>query len=470
MKEEKKDNSEESSPYESFIKFLLENKLIFVCNSKDKIKEIKDSLSECGINEISDLEKVYKDKIQKVNQLIDKFYLYANAFFQELLKINNFSFLFGAGTSIPFGSKSIRDVSNLEIQLKEELQELYLQLENIFLETSEKKDFESFLCYLYNIKNLISYQGKAFDFRIAHLENIDYLIQAIKKVFVEKACKPPYPNKIVKGYPKNNPFKIHQEIIRKVLVRSFPLRRPNIFTLNYDLMFEIAMDKMGIVYVDGFLGTTERIFKPESYNFDFYYPATTTEGKVNRLERVIHLYKLHGSIDWIRTHRTPFNVMGIVKKSPDFLNPDDFSDLLIYPTPMKEEETIGFPYSEIFRRFANIIQQPQSVLITLGYSFGDEHINKIIYEAFSIPSFNLVIIGYTKEIIDEIKNKIDGDDERITFLGGEMLGDFKNFVDRIFPSVPQMELEEKILRTLKQLFPDEIEPKATISHGEENEG
>jgi hypothetical protein len=314
---------------------------------------------------------------------------------------------------------------------------------------------------------LLPYKKGLFDFKIADVENIRKLISEIKKQFVEKYCNPPYSDKIIEGYKKDNTSEIHQKLIRKILVRPFPLRRPNIFTLNYDLMFEKAMDKMGIVYVDGFVGTSERIFKPESFNFDFYYPATTTEGKVNRLERVIHLYKLHGSIDWIKVQSTPFNILGIVKKFPEVLKKDEFLDLLVYPSPMKEGETIGFPYSEVFRRFANVIQQPQSVLITLGYSFGDEHINRIIYESFSIPSFNLVIVGYTKKSIEEVRTKI-GDDERVTYIGGKSFSDFKNFVEKILPSVSQMELEGRIIKTLKRLLPDKREQEEDISKGGDN--
>ena len=159
--------------------------------------------------------------------------------------------------------------------------------------------------------------------------------------------------------------------------------------------------------------------------------------------------------------------MGIVKKSQEMLNKDKFLDLLVYPSPMKEGQTIGFPYSEIFRRFADIIQQPQSVLITLGYSFGDEHINRIIYESFSIPSFNLIIVGHTKQSIGEVRTKI-GDDERVTYIGGKSFGDFKNFVEKILPSVSQMELEERIIKTLKRLLPQEREQEENNSKGGDN--
>ena len=459
--------SEEGNFYKNFIKSVLEDEMVFLCNGKDKLNELKSSLSEIGIKKISDIETICGEHPQKVDQIIDKFYLYANAFFQELLKINNFSFLTGAGASIPFGSKSVRDISKSEIDLNGSLKNLYEEMRKNFLDTNESKDFESFLGFLFNILTLLPYKKGLFDFKIADVENIRNLISEIKKQFVEKYCNPPYSDKIIEGYKKDNPFEIHQKLIRKILVRPFPLRRPNIFTLNYDLMFEKAMDKMGIVYVDGFVGTSERIFKPESFNFDFYYPATTTEGKVNRLERVIHLYKLHGSIDWIKVQSTPFNIMGIVKKSLEVLKENEFLDLLVYPSPMKEGETIGFPYSEVFRRFADVIQQPQSVLITLGYSFGDEHINRIIYESFSIPSFNLIIVGYTKKSIEEVRAKI-GDDERVTYIGGELFGDFKNFVEKILPSVSQMELEGRIIKTLKRLLPQERGQEENISKGGDN--
>lgn len=297
-----------------FIKSLLEDKLVFLCNGKDKLNELKESLSEIGIKKNgSDIETVCGEQPQKVYQIIGKFYLYANAFFQEILKINNFSFLAGAGTSIPFGSKSIRDISKLEIDLNGNLKKLYKEMRKIYLDNSESKDFESFLGFLFNILTLLPYKNELFDFKIADVGNIRNLISDIKKQFVEKYCSLPYFGETMKEYKKDNLFEIHQELIRKILVRPFPLRRPNVFTLNYDLMFEKAMDKMGIVYVDGFVGTSERIFKPESFNFDFYYPATTTEGKVNRLERVIHFYKLYGSIDWLKVQGTSFNIMGIAK-------------------------------------------------------------------------------------------------------------------------------------------------------------
>lgn len=456
----------------NFVKQLFEDKLVFIINGKNKIDEWKLQLKELKDKiESEDWNEEKEGPILK--REVDKIYTYIQVFFQELLKVNNFSFLVGAGCSIPFGSKSIRNIEDLQFNSESsEIRELYDSLKQLFIEINEEKDFESFLSFLFTLKSAWRYKDKVFEFKIENIDKLDILIKELKKVFIEKYCDPPYPNSESMIYSdlkeSHKLYSVHQEFLRKILARPYPLRRPNIFTLNYDLMFEKAMDKMGIIYIDGFIGTTERAFRPESYTFDFYYPATTTEGKVSRLDKVIHLYKLHGSIDWVKSPRTPSNIFGITKKNPKYQ--ENYGDVLIYPTPMKEGETLGFPYSELIRRFANIIQQPQSVLITIGYSFNDEHINRIIWEAFSIPSFNLVIVSYSKNGIEKIKEKFKNSegilDTRVTFIAGEPFGDFRNFTERLLPDVSQLKIEENIKKTLERLF---HEDKNTIHKEDENE-
>jgi hypothetical protein len=95
---------------------------------------------------------------------------------------------------------------------------------------------------------------------------------------------------------KKNGLDTYKTFVRKLLTRPLNLKRVNIFTLNYDTLVEQACDAEGVVLLDGFVGTQRRIFRPESYEQDLYFPAETTEGRVHRFDRVLHLYKLHGSI------------------------------------------------------------------------------------------------------------------------------------------------------------------------------
>src|ERR1700680_1144293 len=46
----------------------------------------------------------------------------------------------------------------------------------------------------------------------------------------------------------------------------------------------------------------------------------------------------------------------------------------------------------MFRHFSTTIHQPQSALLPIGYKFQDDHINRLIYQALSIPSFALIIV------------------------------------------------------------------------------
>lgn len=165
----------------------------------------------------------------------------------------------------------------------------------------------------------------------------------------------------------------HRKFIKKVLTRPLNLRRANIFTLNYDTLIEQAGDAEGSVLVDGFVGTLHRVFRPESYDIDFYFPAQTTEGRVHRFDRALHLYKLHGSITWHRCEPDWENPFGLYATFYDQKCRTD--DVLIYPTPLKYGQALGMPYSELFRRFGNAIAQPQSALFVIGCGFGDDHVN-----------------------------------------------------------------------------------------------
>ena len=184
----------------------------------------------------------------------------------------------------------------------------------------------------------------------------------------------------------------YKKFVRKLLTRPLNLKRVSLFTLNYDTLVEQAADAEGIVLLDGFVGTRRRIFRPESYEQDLYFPAETTEGRVHRFDRVLHLYKLHGSVTWVADTPSLENPYGVAARSSEEAEVQTNRRLLIYPTPAKISDTLGMPYAEMFRRFATKVVCPQSVLFVVGYGFGDEHVNAIIHQALAIPSFTLVIV------------------------------------------------------------------------------
>lgn len=252
----------------------------------------------------------------------------------------------------------------------------------------------------------------------------------------------------------------YKNLLRKLLTRPLNLKRVNIFTLNYDTLVEQAADAEGVVLLDGFVGTQRRVFRPESYELDLYFPAETTEGRVHRFDRVLHLYKLHGSITWCRTEPTIDNPYGVESGRFD---PNRSDQLLIYPTPAKYGETLGLPYSELFRRFAAAVVRPQSVLFVMGYGFGDEHVNAIIRQALAIPSFTMVIVDPKPQsrFVEELREQKD---HRVWITQGPRLGTFSGFVNQVLPDLHDEEIRQKVIKTYTALSKDK-QPQGDAPNG-----
>ncbi len=240
---------------------------------------------------------------------------------------------------------------------------------------------------------------------------------------------------------------VHRQLLKKLLTRPLNLKRVNLFTVNYDTLIEQASDSEGVVALDGFVGTLRRVFRPESYDQDLYFPAETTEGRVHRLDRVLHLYKLHGSITWRVSNPDWDNPYGITAVGPDA---EADGTALIYPTPLKYGETLGMPYAELFRRFAASVVRAQSVLFILGYGFGDDHICAIIRQALAVPSFCLVVVdpAPASPFVAQLREQKD---QRVWIVSGPELGTFAGFVEYLLPDLGDEEILKKVMATFRAL-------------------
>ncbi len=148
--------------------------------------------------------------------------------------------------------------------------------------------------------------------------------------------------------------------------RKYPIE---IFTTNYDFLFELGLEYKEIPYYDGFCGSLRPFFNTESVE-DFSFLAKQTK-----------LWKIHGSLGWHFDKDT-----GKILRD----HPDDY-DILIYPSNLKYKDSKKQPYESLLDRLSNFIKLGDSILITCGYSWGDEHINSRIISALKTNTTSHVI-------------------------------------------------------------------------------
>lgn len=427
---------------------------------------------------------------------------------KNYLELDNVSFLFGSGTSIHLGAVSIR---NFPVEVEEyikskdidsykkllsnikKLQKEKLLYGKAHLEEGETDLFINEKGWKYKIEDDIVRDSKSNEIALEYEKILNFLIAkelvlkeigsneyanstnkiiTLIKEGLFKICnldKREIPQKIIEN-KKDSKFEnqqkhvehlkietryfFHEKFVKALLQRPLNLKRANIFTSNYDLAFEYAFDKLGVHYIDGFAGFHKRCFKPETFDYDIFYPGSTTAGKVQRIEKVVRYFKLHGSISWINSEeRDANNIYGIEEKPIELIDKlDKKGDVIIYPSAVKKSYTLDLPYSELFRQFSSTISQPQSVLITVGYSFGDEHFNDIIYQALCNPSFTLIIIDYAGTKNEYIQRMKDLNDPRIIILEGNFFGDFLTFSDILMPNFNDISNKDKVANTLNELL------------------
>lgn len=220
--------------------------------------------------------------------------------------------------------------------------------------------------------------------------------------------------------------------------RAASRERLHVFTTNYDRLIEHGCDLAGLRMVDRFVGALNPVFRSSRVEVDMHYNPPGIRGEPRFLEGVIRLTKLHGSLDWCFDHETrtiskqgiPFGANSDHRQLPS----SPLETVMIYPNPAKDMETLGFPYAELFRDFAAALCRPNSVLVTYGYSFGDDHINRVLLDMLTIPSTHLVIILYG-DVGNRAESFCDkaGRPAQISLLTGGHFGSLETLINHYLP-------------------------------------
>lgn len=192
---------------------------------------------------------------------------------------------------------------------------------------------------------------------------------------------------------------VHSRFLRRIANRQSKNGR-DIFTLNYDTIIEATLDKLRYDYIDGFRGSRRGWFDPTTFD----EPSACTPN--------FRIYKLHGSVNWLREST------GHVRRAV-VSNADDITDtVMVYPSEQKYLQTQFGAYETLISRFRSRLRAPNvnNCLVTLGYSFNDEHINEAIIDAINTTGSNLTVIAFVgldpradeqKELLQAIAARCD---------------------------------------------------------------
>lgn len=333
----------------------------------------------------------------------------------QFLQLDNLNFLLGAGCS-----SHIKNDEELGIPGMAKLYEgFFKQFKGFQIAGSDAEPiFDG------NLEKMLETMGAI---------SVAKKVQTIDDDIEEKICtvQKYIRNQIVDGLHGTEVLNIYRKFYIKTVTqgRKNPI---NIFTTNYDLYNEQALDSLSFPYNNGFIGTYKRSFNPASYKYAYVEDMNLSKNIWERVPNFYNLYKIHGSISWVK------NENNINEIDYEHISEDD--TVMIYPTPLKDRTTLMTPYSDLFRAMETALLKKNSILITLGYSFADDHINRLILNSLAIPTFKLVIFGQS----DTISRLIEMDDSRIIVINSQdKIHYFKNFVEKAMPDV-QADVKEQI--------------------------
>lgn len=171
-------------------------------------------------------------------------------------------------------------------------------------------------------------------------------------------------------------------------------RSVNIFTTNYDLFIEKAIDELSqenrIVFNDGANGYFKRYIDSANYNRVVSYKGLN-DNYINEIPS-INLIKPHGSVNWVKDN-DKILVAHNVKENC----------VVVKPTGIEGEETfLNNYFHDMLRMFQLELDKPQTILFVLGFSFQDKHIAKMFKRALQ----NSELLAYVLCFKDSEKDTI----------------------------------------------------------------
>lgn len=310
-------------------------------------------------------------------------------------------------------------------------------------------------------------QKHTFETLAKKFENSNEMRALLFMLYYKECIKPGLPYVYPKGVPAppKTPQKVSviseykhfiTTLIHILNRQKNSAKKSNIFTTNYDNCFETASEELlaertAQFYVnDGSIGFQKKIFHTRNFN-----NRLVNKGVFERYDQIlpqINILHAHGSVHWEKGDRdsdieinygtsnysitfkedeneiiSTFKAIlyNEAKTNVDLLDFELGTDLtplnindfwqsynkipIVNPTKWKFHETVfEEAYYQILRYLSYELERPNSVLVTFGFSFADEHILTLVQRSLSNPSLTMYVSCFNKPELEWMRDKFNG--------------------------------------------------------------
>lgn len=286
-------------------------------------------------------------------------------FKNQLSYSKNIGFFMGAGCSCTLGIPNIAQLTKgVEDSLTGTEKSNFEKVKKDLLDSGKSSDdinIEDVLNQVRLIREITSEKKEK--------KYIDISGDEAKKLDIE-ICKQIY--KILAEKEGEADFKITKQFFAWFNMQNRDFSK-EVFTTNYDLIIEKALEEMQIPYFDGFVGSYEPFFWQES--IDKFI------SKSDMTQNWIRLWKIHGSLNWFRKENKDSSTHKVIRVGKFAEIEGNGHELVIYPSKEKYDSSRRQPFIAYFNRLKNYLLKGELLFFFSGYSFSDEHINEIIFNS-----------------------------------------------------------------------------------------
>lgn len=304
----------------------------------------------------------------------------------QLSYSKNVGFFFGAGTSTALGIPNIAQLTKgVEEALTDELLKNYVivkkDLETTF--TDKTINIEDILNQIRRIREIT---GEKKDKKYLEIDG-----ESAKSLDIQICNKI---HNILSEKEKTADIQNTKKLMAWMNMQNRDFSK-EIFTSNYDLIFEKSLEATQIPYFDGFVGSYEPFFLAENVE-RFVDNNDITKSW-------IRLWKIHGSLSWFWKKDITKDSYRIVRLGKIDNIEKEGNEVVIYPSKEKYDSSRKQPFISYFDRLKTFLTNGELLFIISGYSFSDQHINEVIFNSLRQNNrLHIVVFAYSDETIKEL--------------------------------------------------------------------